>query len=454
MSLIERCPECPGINNVVPPDGPEDSDLLFLGEGPGKDEDRSGHPFTGKTGWEVNAHYLPLAGLRRANCRFDNAIRCLPPGRGGKLDSGKPRDIELLESCSQFHLSKELERDHRLVIPMGAFACRAIDPSIDLDLHHGIPRRSAFGWLFPMYHPARGIHEPKKMLQIRTDWYRLKRFLTDRLAVPQDEYPEPDYSEIKDQVELGTFFMEYDKPLSIDTESTRKREPFCLTFSNHPGEGRLIRSNRPDLLAAFQDSLNKWEGPIIFHNWMYDYFPISKMGLHIRHKKVVDTMVMAYHLGNLPQGLKALAYRELGMDMLDFDDLVTPYSLPKVLEYFRDAYRLDWPRPDEELVRDEQGKWKSYRPQSMKTKLKRFFTDYDNNPEKDVFKSWGNWEMQHDSIEEVAGLYPGKCITHVPFDKVINYACRDSDSTLRLYPLLKRMISKVRKVPQERWGDT
>ncbi len=440
---------------MVPSDGPERSDLLFIGEGPGKDEDRTGHPFVGKTGQEVNAHYLPLAGLRRANCRFANAISCLPPGQGGKLDPGKPKDIAMLESCSQFHLARDLETKRKLIIPMGAFACRVVDPSINLDLHHGIPRMTAYGMTFPMFHPARGLHQPKTMLQLRTDWYRLKRYLTGSLQVPIDQYPEPDYSEITDEFELGSFFLDPTLPLGMDTESTRKGGPFCLTFSNSPGEGRLIRASRKDLLGAFQDVLDRWEGPIIWHNWNHDYFPASKMGLRFNHKKIVDTMVMAYHLGNLPQGLKALAFRELGMTMMDFDDLVTPYSRPMVLEYFREAYMLEWPKMEQELVRDDSsGKWKLYRPQTMKTKLKRFFTDYENNPEKGIFKSWSNWESQHELIESRVGPYPGKCITHVPFDEVLAYACRDADADVRLYPVLKRMMSRVRKVPQEKWGDT
>jgi len=199
---MERCPACPKTNNVVPSDGPERSELLFIGEGPGKDEDRTGHPFVGKTGQEVNAHYLPLAGLRRANCRFANAISCLPPGHGGKLDSGRPKDIALLESCSQFHLTRELEIKRRLIIPMGAFACRVVDRSINLDLHHGIPRMTTYGMAFPMFHPARGLHQPKTMLQLRTDWYRLKKYLAGSLQVPIDQYTETDYSEITDGWEL------------------------------------------------------------------------------------------------------------------------------------------------------------------------------------------------------------------------------------------------------------
>ena len=116
--------------------------------------------------------------------------------------------------------------------------------------------------------------------------------------------------------------------------------------------------------------LDRWEGPILFHNWLFDSQVVEKMGLVFPHKRIVDTMVRAYHLGNLPQGLKALAYRLLGMQMQDFDDLVTPYSTPLCLQYLRDALSHEWPKPEEQLERDKDGNWKLYKPQSMGLRLR------------------------------------------------------------------------------------
>jgi len=91
----------------------------------------------------------------------------------------------------------------------------------------------------------------------------------------------------------------------------------------------------------------------------------------------------------------------------------------------------------------------------MNTKMKRFWTDYSKNPEiKDPFAMWDdNWVDYQDAIEEVCGPYPGKCISHVPFDRVIHYACRDADATLRLWKYLKRVKVNVRRRPQENWSD-
>lgn len=460
--MPSRCSVCPGVNACIPPDGPQrPGGLLFIGEAPGPDEDRQakkaiqrglgwGRPFVGKTGQEVDLHYLPVAGLRRSDVLFDNSISCFPSTPGGKLDSGNQHHQTLLETCASHHLYPLIERlQPRLLIPLGSFACRAVCPDVDLELGHGIPVESPWGIpAFPMYHPALGIHEPKKMLYIRTDWFRLKQYLKGALPMPVDAHPTPDYAEVLDVAELRTIdpFL----PLAGDTESTRKRQPFCLTYSQHAGTGRLIRADRRDLLDAFNRQLQDHRAPILFHNWLYDAEVTTQLGLALPVRRVVDTMARVFHLGNLPQGLKALAKRELGMEMEDFTDLVAPYSREKVINYYRLAQLHEWPKPEEQLVDDGAGGLKLYKPQSMNTKLKRFFTDLSKDPDgKDVFSIWEKWDTE--AIEAVCGEWPGVCISHVPFSKVLYYACRDVDALIRLWGVLRAMRRRVRRAPQELW---
>lgn len=457
--MSDRCALCPGVNACIPPHGPEDADCLFIGEAPGYQENKyalkhpPGFPFIGKTGQEVDRHYLPLAGLRRDSVRVTNAIRCLPISSGGKLDPNRRGDVELLHSCAEQFLLPEMERGHlRAVIPLGSFACRAIVPDVSLDIDHGIPHDTEWGIpAFPMYHPALGIHEPKKMLHIRTDWWKLRRFLNGSLEQPMDGYPETDYQEVTDADELEA--LDPTRALACDTESTRDHQPYCLTYSQAPGTGRLIRATRHDILSLLGQKLGRgWHAPILFHNWLYDWPVTEAMGLHIPHRLVVDTMARAYHLGNLPQGLKALSSRELGMIMQSFDDVVTPHSSALVLRYYREAYGEPWPKPEPQQVRDEQGGWKVYKPQSMTTKLKRFFTDYTKNPNKDIFDMWTkNWREEQAQIEAKMGPWPGKCISHVPFEEALHYACRDADATLRLWGVLQRMATMTRRRGQEHW---
>lgn len=450
-----RCRLCPGVHQCLSPHGPQNKGgILFIGEAPGKTEEARGTVFVGKTGEEVDRHYLPLAGLRREAVCFTNAVACLPASTDGKLDPKSAKDTALLECCAEQNLYPLIERMRpRVIVPLGNFACRTLIPDFDLELRHGLPVQTAFGPAFPMYHPALGMHEPKKMIYIRNDWNKFRKFLAGTLQVPVDAYADnTDYREIEHAWELEE--LDPTMPLGADTETDGLRDPFCLTYSQVAGTGRLIRAEREDLLAGFQSRIRQWESPILFHNWLFDWDVTERMGLTFPHKRMVDTMVLVYHLGNLPQGLKALAFRELGMAMQDFDDVVTPYSKQRVLEYYRMAYAETWVKPEAQMVRDPAGNWKVYKPQAMSTKLKRFFTDYGKNPDKDVFKMWtDNWVDQQAEIEERVGKWPGKDIRHAPFEDVLFYACRDSDAVLRLYPLVKKMGTLTRRFAQELWRE-
>lgn len=450
-----RCALCPGSNKCLPPSGPCDvGGILFCGEAPGISEEKHGLVFCGKTGEEVNDHYLPLAGLKRRDVTFVNSISCLPITSGGKLDPKRAADLALLQCCAETNLYPLIERmSPKLLVPMGNFAIRGLGMDVDLDLQHGIPCASPWGMpAFCMFHPALGLHEPKKMLHVRTDWDRLRKYLRGTLLLPHDEYPDPDYAEVESIGELD----EIDPTLvmAADTESGREGPAF-LTYSQQPGKARLIRAERRDLLNVFQAKLDAWESQILFHNWLYDWNIVEDMELRFPVKRVVDTMARVYHLGNLPQGLKALAFRELGMQMQDFDDLVTPFSTQRVLEYYRLAYAETWEKPEPRLVRDEDGKWKVYKPQSMNTKLKRFFTDYvKSQGTKDVFNMWEkNWEDEQGMIEAKMGLWPGKDIRHVPEHLSFFYAMRDSDSLIRLWPVIVAMSRLVRRYSQELWVE-
>lgn len=444
---------------MVPSDGPVRSKYLFIGESPGKDETKKLKPFVGRSGEEVNAHYLPLAGLRRENVRFCNSISCQPSTPDGKLHMDKKDDLALLECCSQHHLYEEIERcQPDVIITMGAFAAHAIDPTINLELHHGIPRDTAYGKAIPFYHPALGLYEPKKMLMIRTDWDRLRRYIRGVLPIPVDRFKgREDYRELSTPEEIYEVLDgQWHLPMGADTEITGRRRPYCWSFSTKAGTGYVVKADNQECITAFQDNLDIWTGSILFHNWLFDSNVMDAIGIVFPEKRIVDTMERVYHLGNLPQGLKALALRELGMEMQDFEDLVRPYSTPVALQYLRNALAEDWPKPPEEMYKDfKAGVWKIKKPQGMGTKIKRFLTAAGKNEgECDPFKAWDdNWEDSHKMIEDVMGEWPGLSIEHVPWDLAIYYAGRDSDALIRLWPILETMAGNVRKKSQEKWRE-
>lgn len=448
---MARCAICPGVYRCLPPHGRQ-VDILFIGEAPGKREEKSGVIFTGPTGEEVDGHYLPLAGLRRQEVCFANVISCLPNTVGHKLASTRNADLELLECCAETNLAPFIEAHQpTLLVPLGGFATRFVCPGLDLEYQHGFPTESRWGIpAFPMFHPALGMHNPKEMLKIRQDWRALGLYLSGEFTRAEDPYPSPDYAvATMDDIDA----IDPDAVTGCDTEFHSRVVPHCLTYSQSPGTGRLISALSVDLLSAFSRRMSGGTGPILFHNWLADAPITARMGWDVPMSRLVDTLVYVTHLGGIvPGGLKALAWRELGMSMQAFEDLVSPYTRELVLDYYRRAQDITWERPEKDVVFDAAKQvYKLYQPQSLNTKLKRFFTDYRKHPERDIFTAWENWEEHQQDLQAALGPYPHMSIEHVPEAKKIYYACRDADALVRLWPKIKQMRSRVRKLDPDFW---
>jgi DNA polymerase len=112
---VRECTRCPALvesrSQIVNGDGPDDADLLFVGEGPGGDEDRQGKPFVGRSGSVLN-DALRTAGLVREDIRITNCVRCRPP------ENRDPTKKEL-ENCRSY-LEREIELvDPKLIVTLG-----------------------------------------------------------------------------------------------------------------------------------------------------------------------------------------------------------------------------------------------------------------------------------------------------------------------------------------------
>jgi uracil-DNA glycosylase family 4 len=112
---VEGCERCPALvesrSRIVDGVGPEDADLLFVGEAPGEQEDEGGEPFVGRSG-DVLDEALRDAGIARADVRITNCVRCRPP------ENRDPHKEEL-ENCREY-LEQELEiTDPNLVVTLG-----------------------------------------------------------------------------------------------------------------------------------------------------------------------------------------------------------------------------------------------------------------------------------------------------------------------------------------------
>ncbi|WP_225332793.1 uracil-DNA glycosylase [Halomicrobium urmianum] len=112
---VPECERCPALvesrSQIVNGTGPGDADILFVGEGPGAQEDQQGEPFVGRSG-DVLDEALLEAGLDRENVRITNCVRCRPP-------ENRDPTKEELNNCRGY-LEREIELvDPELVVPIG-----------------------------------------------------------------------------------------------------------------------------------------------------------------------------------------------------------------------------------------------------------------------------------------------------------------------------------------------
>lgn len=167
-----RCALASGRTQVVFGVGNPHAELMFVGEGPGQQEDLQGEPFVGRSGQYLDRLILDEMGLTRSDFYIANTVKCRPPGNRDPL----PEEIA---TCRPW-LDQQLELvDPSVVVTLGNFATKLL-----LGTSEGITRvrgRSypfRRGVLVPTYHPAavlRGGGEAAA--QMRADLVRAKRHL-------------------------------------------------------------------------------------------------------------------------------------------------------------------------------------------------------------------------------------------------------------------------------------
>lgn len=166
LTDCRRCGLCPGRRNIVFGTGHPDARLMFVGEGPGVEEDRQGEPFVGAAGKRLNL-WIERIGLARESVYIANIVKCRPPGNRAPLP-------EEAAACLPF-----LRRQIRSVRPevlctLGAVALNfllANDDRItrargrwrELD---GIP-------VIPTYHPAYILRNAAKEPEVFEDFDRI-----------------------------------------------------------------------------------------------------------------------------------------------------------------------------------------------------------------------------------------------------------------------------------------
>ncbi len=168
-----RCRLSEGRTQVVFGMGDPGADLMFVGEGPGAEEDRLGLPFVGRSGQLLDRLMAEEMGLSRDTCYIANVVKCRPP------DNRDPKPDEIA-ACRPYLESQIDLIAPTVIVTLGNFASKLL-----LDTTEGITRLRGTTYpyrdgivLVPTFHPAavlRGGGEP--MARMRADLVRAKQVL-------------------------------------------------------------------------------------------------------------------------------------------------------------------------------------------------------------------------------------------------------------------------------------
>lgn len=163
-----RCPLAATRKQVVFGVGRTDAEILFVGEGPGANEDEQGIPFVGAAG-KLLDKMLEAVGLsREENIYIANIVKCRPPQNRDPLP-------EEQEACIDWLKAQTALLRPKIIVCLGRVAAlRIIDPNFKVTREHGVFTERRGVWLMGTLHPAALLRNPQQKPDAFSDFLRLR----------------------------------------------------------------------------------------------------------------------------------------------------------------------------------------------------------------------------------------------------------------------------------------
>ena len=158
----DKCKLCNGRNNIVFGVGNKEADLMFIGEGPGGDEDEQGIPFVGKAGQLMNRAFEGL-GIHREEVYIANIVKCRPP------NNRDPENDEVL-ACLNYLRNQVILVKPKVVVLLGGIALQNIlwnDYGITASRGKIIEKKGIL--YIPTWHPAALLRDENKKIDFWND---------------------------------------------------------------------------------------------------------------------------------------------------------------------------------------------------------------------------------------------------------------------------------------------
>ena len=185
---VRECTDCPlyrGRTNAVPGEGDVNSEVMFIGEGPGYWEDREGRPFVGRAG-QLLEGLLASIGTNREQVFIANMVKCRPP------DNRDPAPSEIA-ACGKY-LDRQIELiNPKVIVTLGRFSLGRFFPGESITRARGKPRLKDGRTIFPVLHPAAALRRPELRKSLVDDFRAMAQVLQETERPVLEPQGTPDF---------------------------------------------------------------------------------------------------------------------------------------------------------------------------------------------------------------------------------------------------------------------
>ncbi|MBQ5397963.1 MAG: uracil-DNA glycosylase [Ruminococcus sp.] len=168
-----ECSLCETRHNVVVGVGNPEAKVMFIGEGPGENEDLQGEPFVGRAGKLLDKMLLAVDLDRNRNIYIANIVKCRPPQNRDPKPEEQERCINWLRN--QVKLIRP-----KIIVCLGRIAAqKLIDPNLKITKEHGTFIEKGGFLMMPMFHPAAILRNPNQKPEAFDDFLKLREKINE-----------------------------------------------------------------------------------------------------------------------------------------------------------------------------------------------------------------------------------------------------------------------------------
>lgn len=198
---VRTCPKCRLAETrtlAVPGEGSHTARIMFVGEGPGENEDKTGRPFVGAAGKVLN-DLLARAQIDRSDVFITNIVKCRPPQNRVPL-------IDEVEACNDYLMAQIAIIEPKIICPLGGPALQTLlGPNLKITQARCKVFRKNGILFIPLFHPAAALHRKELMDTLQRDIQTLKELINRDIR-------EDEITDLKDTGGAGQAVAPANKP--------------------------------------------------------------------------------------------------------------------------------------------------------------------------------------------------------------------------------------------------